>query len=251
MTTIGWLIETSILLYITLVLPVQGKRNYLRLIELVSVDPNARVRHYWRMVRREWGLVVLAELARILQREPILRLSPTFPHSSPIGKGLVLGFFAGLVASFILWPLVPKLRPRLRRQLEPVKALLPVTRRERYAYVAVAITAGFCEEVLYRGLLMRNLSSLGLPMTLTVAIAAASFGWAHLYQGWKGVLTTGAVGLVLALIYVYTGSLLWPIFGHVLMDLRLLVLLPPVNGERGLCPPHSPKDREKKRVEMA
>jgi uncharacterized protein len=51
-------------------------------------------------------------------------------------------------------------------------------------------------------------------------ISAAIFGFAHIYQGWKGAIVTGFVGFVLARIYFSTGSLLFPILLHILIDMR-------------------------------
>ncbi|MBE3589383.1 MAG: CPBP family intramembrane metalloprotease [Firmicutes bacterium] len=228
MATGAWWVETAVVLYLTLVEPFYGKREYLRLVNRMAVDPAARARFYWRIVLLEWFLVALVSISLRLRREPFFRLDLTLPRSAA-GAGLVVGICAGLVLSIGLSALSPNLRGRFRRQLEPVQVLLPVTRPERYGYVAVALTAGFCEEVLFRGLFMTYLSSLGpwLVMPSIVAISAAAFGFAHLYQGWKGVLGTGVLGVVLALVYVYTGSLLWPILVHALLDLRVLALLPP------------------------
>jgi membrane protease YdiL (CAAX protease family) len=55
-------------------------------------------------------------------------------------------------------------------------------------------------------------------------VTAIVFGWAHLYQGLTGVLATGALGGLLAILYAATGSLLLPVLLHALLDLRVLLM---------------------------
>lgn len=57
----------------------------------------------------------------------------------------------------------------------------------------VCITAGICEEVVYRGFLMQYFHTLPFHLSLAWAMVASSviFGIAHLYQGVAG---GGAVG---------------------------------------------------------
>ena len=57
-------------------------------------------------------------------------------------------------------------------------------------------------------------------MTLAVVFSSILFGLAHSYQGWKGVFRTGAMGLIMALFYVLTGSLWIPIVLHIVGDIH-------------------------------
>jgi uncharacterized protein len=105
-------------------------------------------------------------------------------------------------------------------------ALLPRTRSERRLFTVVGLTAGVCEEWLYRGFFLAVVAALsgGLPVPALVAIAAVAFGVAHAYQGWTGVVSTGVLGGVMALLYLGTGSLLVPVLLHAAIDLRFLLV---------------------------
>jgi hypothetical protein len=65
-----------------------------------------------------------------------------------------------------------------------------------------------------------------LDVLNAIILSSIFFGIAHMYQGWKGVLATGFVGLLLAWFYYMTGSLLLPIIIHALIDLRAMFLFP-------------------------
>jgi membrane protease YdiL (CAAX protease family) len=89
----------------------------------------------------------------------------------------------------------------------------------------VAISAGVCEEVVFRGWLLCTLHNiLGLKGTTLVLVAAACFGLAHFYQGATGVIATAIVGVLFTFLYVQSGSLLLPILLHILIDLRWVLL---------------------------
>jgi len=61
--------------------------------------------------------------------------------------------------------------------------------------------AGFGEEFFYRGYVMRQIAVLlgdsRSSWLAAVFLSAIPFGIVHLYQGWSGVITTGAMGVVL------------------------------------------------------
>lgn len=97
---------------------------------------------------------------------------------------------------------------RMRAQLGGVEPLCPRTAQELPAFLGVSLTAGFCEEVLFRGFLIWVLQPL-VGLWLAVALAAILFGAAHAYQGAAGVIRTGLLGLVFTAIVLLSGSL-WP-----------------------------------------
>ena len=115
----------------------------------------------------------------------------------------------------------------LNRDESPtIQHLIPRTSRER-ALLALILspTAGFVEEVLYRGFAITRLVLLVGDPWLAALLAAAAFSLGHLYQGIFGAVRAGALGLLLAVPFLYTGSL-WPsILAHALLDLVFGVFL--------------------------
>ena len=74
--------------------------------------------------------------------------------------------------------------------------ILPQSPAELLPYLGLAITAGLCEEFLYRGFAMAALSRAGLPVWGVVLLSSVLFGLAHLYQGRGGLLSTLVIGTV-------------------------------------------------------
>jgi len=99
-----------------------------------------------------------------------------------------------------------------------LREMLPRTRTERNTFYLLSVSAGVCEELIYRGFVFAYLLHY-IPMPWVVVLSSVLFGLAHSYQGLKGIPLTGAVGLLLALLYLYTGSIWAPIVLHAAIDI--------------------------------
>ena len=87
---------------------------------------------------------------------------------------------------------------------------VPSTLTERKWYAATAITAGICEELLFRGFLMRYLPATfpTLDWLVVAILSGIIYGLSHAYQGIKGIFQTALTGFSFAIVYVLGGSLL-------------------------------------------
>jgi membrane protease YdiL (CAAX protease family) len=230
---------------------VQFVPSYRLLKEAVARgDVDARKRIYQQAFAFEWISALLALAALGFDWN---RLNPKFlaldsaglMQSLPQGKDFDRGGIAGLLiglAAGTLGLMVARIRanrrgatrsvdapaPWWRKLLPDFSALIPVTTQERFFWAAVAISAGICEEVVFRGWPLSILhGQVGLDGTALVLVAAALFGLAHAYQRITGVILTAIAGAFFCVLYVKTGSLLVPIVLHILIDLRFAVLPAP------------------------
>jgi membrane protease YdiL (CAAX protease family) len=106
----------------------------------------------------------------------------------------------------------------LKKQIEPIADLIPETVVERKLFVAVAITAGLVEELLYRGFLIWYLNSY-LHWVIAALLSVLIFGFAHTYQGKSGLLKAIIVSIIFLGLYLWSGSLIGPMILHVVLDL--------------------------------
>jgi len=96
--------------------------------------------------------------------------------------------------------------------------LLPLKPVEFRAYCALALTAGVCEEFLYRGFAMAALTRAGLAMWMVVVLTSILFGLAHAYQGRGGMIGTGLLGLIFAVSRLFFSSLGPAMVWHAAVD---------------------------------
>jgi membrane protease YdiL (CAAX protease family) len=105
-----------------------------------------------------------------------------------------------------------------------IQFLIPEDATGRVVWVLVSFTAGFCEEVGFRGYLMTRLRLVGRFQSWLVPtiVSALIFGACHAYQGWPGFIILSVYGAMFSLLYIRTGSL-WPcVIAHSLQDLGAL-----------------------------
>ena len=96
--------------------------------------------------------------------------------------------------------------------------MLPQTRFELIAWVFVSLTGGFCEEVIFRGYLQRQLSALTHSVVIGIVLQALVFGLAHGYQGWKLMSLIALYGACFGVLARWRRSLRPGIIGHALQD---------------------------------
>ncbi len=97
--------------------------------------------------------------------------------------------------------------------------MLPKTVEERQLFVGVSLTAGFGEELVYRGYLLPLSWQLLPGVWFPTLLGALLFGAVHAYQGWFGVVRTVILAMMLSLSMIFAGTL-WPaIVAHTAIDL--------------------------------
>jgi membrane protease YdiL (CAAX protease family) len=96
--------------------------------------------------------------------------------------------------------------------------IFPRSRKELAMFLALAATAGLCEEFLYRGFAMAALTRAGLPAWGVVLLSSVLFGLAHLYQGRGGLLSTLVIGTVFGTARIAYDGLLPAIVWHFAVD---------------------------------
>ena len=219
--------DHALTLALAVILPAYAAWDVPRLAQRVAADPvNARTKAYIWSMAISWGLTLALIAAWWWAARPISHLGLRLPDS-PAAWWWTLAIGGGGIALFAQQAYSvatsPDAQAKVRKQLESqpgVRTVLPATPREARAFSAAAITAGICEEVLYRGYLLWYLLSLW-PGRLALAAAAAVliFGVGHAYQGARGIVHTAIAGGIAMAVYLLTGSLVAPILLHVALDL--------------------------------
>lgn len=97
--------------------------------------------------------------------------------------------------------------------------LMPRGMAESAAFVALAATAGVCEEFVYRGFALTVMERVaGGSAGFGILASSALFGVAHLYQGRRGMAATFVAGLLFAVSRELTGSLVPAMAAHAAVD---------------------------------
>ena len=132
--------------------------------------------------------------------------------------GVVLGVVLELIGLGLLFYVLPRFGVPLPdySRFEEIRGNIPML----MVFLTVSwTTAGFAEEVIWRGFVMGRLAWLlgDAQRTWIVSLLGTSliFGGLHAYQGPTGIVMTGVVGFLFGVAYLYNGRNLWlPIIAH-------------------------------------
>jgi len=183
-------------------------------------DAGARSRVYVRTLLEEWSVTIAAVALFAFNRRSFASLLLGAPSGwrAWVGFALPLTYVVLVILQGRAIAGRPATLTRLRAKMQPLRALIPHTRGEFRLFMPLAVTAGICEEFLFRGYLVWVLAAwIGV---LPAAIASmVLFGLGHGYQGGKFGFRAFGVGVVLGVMALVTRSLLPGILLHAAIDL--------------------------------
>jgi hypothetical protein len=99
------------------------------------------------------------------------------------------------------------------------RAILPQGGTEIWLWVALSVTAGICEEALFRGYLQRQFIAVTKNVPAGIVLSAVLFGAAHLYQGVAQALQIGVLGVMGGMLAYWCKSVRPGMIAHALQDI--------------------------------
>jgi membrane protease YdiL (CAAX protease family) len=241
-TTASIAVQHLLFLFLLVIAPVWDFYDTSRLKR--SPSSAGKIRYYKTLCAWLWIASGVAYLA--VGFRPLLTISPApgevswlFDHS---WVRCLVEIAIGLFGAVMLLPVAMVVRKKLKNEprkyssADAMKSLdyfFPATWIERRWFAFLCITAGVCEETLFRGFLLHYFHVIPGTFNLTLALLGSSaiFGLNHLYTGASGVLANIVVGFLIGLLFLLTGNLLIPMVFHAIMDLRMLVILRPPSDD--------------------
>ena len=208
----------GILVVIGLYAVLRGQKN----IKSIKFDTATRLSIYWSN-----GVILIVSAAAVLglwlhAGRPIAQLGLRWGHVGPVAIGLSLVF---VVVYWIEahWRLSGPRRAVSIGKMRQNTPFAPGTPRELRHWVFLAVSAGVCEEIIFRGFLISycvaftGTSTTGLA--LAIIIPGLGFAIVHFYHDLKNVVLIFWLSAVFGTIAVITESLLIPIVLHTAVDL--------------------------------
>jgi uncharacterized protein len=129
-----------------------------------------------------------------------------------VGLGIALLFASTVVASIL------GSHGRGGAAEQSISYLLPRTFNEKLMWIALSITAGICEEAMYRGYLQRQIIALTRSAPAGIFFSAMAFGAAHAYQGLQRASVIAASALLFGLLAHKRGTVRPGMIAHGMQD---------------------------------
>jgi membrane protease YdiL (CAAX protease family) len=99
-----------------------------------------------------------------------------------------------------------------------VDSLLPQSLLEVLVWIGASITAGICEEMVFRGYVQRQIHALSGSVAVAVLGQGLVFGLFHAYQGWTNVIVISVLGVLYGVLAAWRGNLRANMIAHAWTD---------------------------------
>lgn len=86
-------------------------------------------------------------------------------------------------------------------------------------WILLSISAGICEEIVFRGYLQQQFQAATRSMVAAVILQGAVFGMAHTYQGWKQVMVIAVLGILYGALVAWRRNLRASMIAHAWSDI--------------------------------
>ena len=204
-----------IFLVLGAVLPWRGRARMKELLAMPRVSTMERLSLYASTIAFQWLAVAAVAWRAWAHGFTASQFGLIVPDRSKILIAAVVGTATIASLQWLNLRRLGRIPVEARGSLQAIaERILPQSTVELFPYLALAMTAGLCEEFLYRGFAMAVLLHVGLPAWAVVLLSSVLFGLAHSYQGRGGIVMTLLIGLILGTSRLAYGSLVPAIFWH-------------------------------------
>jgi len=189
---------------------------------LHGVSGHGKIREYLAAMAWQWLLTAFVYFGirkRIKLRELIGGRWPNF-EAILLDVVVAAGFWLGAVVILAICGRLMHLdQPgRLDDMRRDLGFLIPETTLELFVWFCVSMTAGFCEEIIFRGYLQRQFAAISRSMLAGVVLSAIVFGASHGYEGGPRMLLLALYGLMFGLLAWWRKSLRPGMIAHAWHD---------------------------------
>ena len=208
-----------IFFFLAVILPWRGRAKMKKLLAIPQVTTMERLILYASTIAFQWLAAAVVAWRAWAHGYTSEQLGLVIHDKTRLlAVGLIGAAAIGVFQWFSLRR-VAKLPAKRRGLLVAIATrIFPQSAVEFPPYLALAVTAGLCEEFLYRGFSMAVLTRAVLPVWAVVILSSIHFGLAHIYQGRGGAVATLVVGTVLGTVRIAYDSLIPVIVWHTALD---------------------------------
>ena len=200
--------------------PWRGRTKMRQILAKPRVESSERLSLYASTIAFQWVAVVIAGWRAWAHGFTSLDLGLVVSDWAAIAALSVIGTALIVVLQWLNLRRMGRSASRFRAPLQAVaERILPQSRMELIPFFALAVTAGVCEEFLYRGFAMAAFLRWGLPAWIAVVASSLLFGLAHLYQGKGGLAATTILGLLFGATRIVVVTLIPVICWHIGVDM--------------------------------
>lgn len=188
-----------------------------------KVNEKIKLNSAWRMVDYKKTIFIFWLLAFLVLGNHAFSDGSKVPLGLSFNPSIIAAIISILIIGIVVF-LFTRLKvsrenaPAIREKMKGAYQYLPKNKRELRWFVFLSVSAGVCEELIFRGFLVGFLTQ---QVNSWIAVVAANlvFAFTHIGSGKQNLFSSFVLGLIFSGIYYFTGSLLPAILLHTAIDL--------------------------------
>lgn len=165
----------------------------------------------------QWLMLGVVLLGVRLHRSPLSTvLGERWRSMTDVARDIGIATAFWLISAILLSALIG--HSKAAAQSDVVQALLPRGPLESGLWVALSVTAGICEEAIFRGYIQRQLIAYSKSVPMGIGGTAIFFGAGHAYKGGAGAIGIVAFGLLFGILAYWRKSVRPGMIAHAFSD---------------------------------
>jgi membrane protease YdiL (CAAX protease family) len=202
------------------ILPWRGRARLRKLLATQSVSATERLSLYGSTIAFQWAMVAVVGWRAWLHGFTAAQLGLVMTGKWRLLLASIVGGASLAALQWLNLRRMGRLPAASRGLLQSLaERIFPQSSLEMLPFFALALTAGTCEEFLYRGFAIGAFLRAGLAIWQAVLISSFLFGLAHVYQGYGGAVGTMLLGGLFGAARTSYHSLVPVIIWHFAVDL--------------------------------
>ena len=199
-----------------------GVLNGNKITSMLINDPDLKLSIYRQTIITLWLIASMVLAAMYFNNDELDLVGAGFV-SDVESMLLLVGACLAFLAAINLVKPSKKMLDWLGRVYERVLYLVPATPTEYRWSLLLSATAGFCEELIFRGFLFEQLN-MYLGELWALLVTNLIFAFCHWGTGYKNALWSFGLGIAWSISYLQTGSLWFAICIHIVVDISSMTL---------------------------
>jgi membrane protease YdiL (CAAX protease family) len=218
------IIDHILVILLGIVLPIYAVFSSQPAMKKLNYDTETKLAIYWGNSLSLWVMAIVVVLVWYFSGRDLLELGFRVPDfSNIVWVGLTILFCGGYLLDLWYQTSDPHRKLKLIDRFLKNTPFLPQNKRELSHFFIVAVSAGVCEEIIFRGYfiqyLMHFTGDTNTGVFIAILIPALIFAFSHFYQGWEAVLKIVVMALLFGYLFWVMQSLWWLIILHTLLDI--------------------------------
>jgi len=186
-------------------------------IRKIVRDRKLKLNNYKTTLFLQWGMLILVLLNLLYQKQPFSLIGLTLDLNTFFLTGMALILVGVPILFFTQLKVTTDSGQNIAEKIGETFTFLPANKKEYNWFLGLSVTAGVCEEILFRGFLFMILTGFMhyIPAIIVLNIA---FGLLHVWSTPNNMLSAFFLGLLFSVVYMLTGSLILSILIHIVVD---------------------------------